>query len=63
MKKLWRKIFSILLACVMAFSLLPATAWAYDSGSLDTEQLGTTTVQLTDEGLSANGLEATAYSS
>ena len=30
MKKLRKRVFSLLLACVMVFSLLPATAWAYD---------------------------------
>ena len=28
MKKLRKRVFSLLLACVMVFSLLPATAWA-----------------------------------
>ena len=39
MKKIHKRIFSLFLAVVMAFSLLPATAWAY-TGDLDTSEFG-----------------------
>lgn len=59
MKKLRKRVISLLLACVMAFSLLPMNAWAY-AGELDISGFGIP-YPLPDETLSQNGLSATVY--